>query len=231
MDPSTRPTRRRPRGTRPTRRRPSSARPPRRRPPGTRPARRRQPSARALAAWRRQFLDRIARSRAATLALLARLPAETLERPRTQGAWSVRDVLAHIAAWEEEGARRLARIARGGGARIVWYDTMAEVDRFNARVVRAVRRRPARALLARLARARTGLVRALRRLPPGALADPGHTLPVTVWLREFAWTHERDHRQEVREWWAAERRRRAAERRHRTTGRRRQTTERRRRTR
>ncbi len=159
----------------------------------------------SLAAWRRQALERMRRSRAATLALLARLPEDAVRRPRTQGAWSIKDILAHIAAWEEEGARRLELIARGRGARIRFYDTMAEVDRFNARAVAAARRTPLPALLRRLERARARLVRALRRLPPRALADPAHELPVVVWLRQFAWTHERAHRGEIRAWWRSRR--------------------------
>lgn len=145
------------------------------------------------------------RSRAAMLRLLTQIPAEAILRPRTQGNWSVKDVLAHIAAWEEEGTRRLALIARGRGDRIVWYDTMAEVNRFNARAVRAARRMSLTATLRRLAQARAVLVRALKRLPPHALADPAHDLPVTTWLREFAWTHETGHRGEIREWWRGQR--------------------------
>lgn len=157
-------------------------------------------SARTLAAWRRQALARMRRSRAATLALLARISEEAILQPRTQGAWSIKDVLTHIAAWEEEGTRRLRLIARGQAHRMVWYETMADADRFNARAVRAARRTSLRGILARLARARAALVQTLRRLPPRTLADPTHALPVTVWLREFAWTHERAHRREIRAW-------------------------------
>jgi len=83
-----------------------------------------------------------------------------------------------------------------------------EADRFNARAVRAARRTPLPRLLTRLARTRARLVRALRRLPPRALADPTHALPVTVWLTEFALTHEQGHRRAIRTWWAGDRRRR-----------------------
>jgi DinB superfamily len=166
-------------------------------------------SPRSLARWRQRFVERIGRSRAATLALVARMPQELATRPRSQGAWSVKDLLAHIAAWEEEGIQRLRLIARGHPERVVWYETMAEVDRYNARAVRAARTASLPRLLIQLARTRAGLVRALRRLPPPALADPTHALPVTVWLEEFAFTHERGHRKEVRAWRAGERRRRS----------------------
>jgi len=146
------------------------------------------------------------RSRAATLRLLAGIPELEVLRPRTQGAWSIKDVLAHIAAWEEEGTRRLRLLARGQGHRMVWYETMAEADRFNARAVRAARRASLAAMLRRLARARAGLVAALKRLPPRAIGDPGPGLPVTRWLREFAWTHEIGHRHEIRDWWRRHRR-------------------------
>ncbi|HEV8309455.1 MAG TPA: DinB family protein [Methylomirabilota bacterium] len=161
----------------------------------------RMPEARSLAVWRRRAIERMSRSRAATLALLDRLPEGALLTARTQGDWSIKDVLVHIAAWEEEGRRRLALIARGRGHRIVWYDTMAEADRFNTRAVQAARKAGLPAVRRRLARARAGLIRTLKRLPPRALADPTHDLPVTRWLREFAWTHERAHRRDIREWW------------------------------
>jgi hypothetical protein len=157
-----------------------------------------RPSPAALAAWRRRAIRRMTRSRAETLALVRRIPADALRRPLTPTDWSVRDILVHIAAWEAEGARRLALIARRRGDRIVWYDTTAELDAFNGRVVRAARRLDLGAVLRRLAAARARLLRGLRRLPASALADPGHQLPVIRWLREFAWTHEGAHRREIR---------------------------------
>jgi len=145
------------------------------------------------------------RSRAETLMLVQRIPADALRRPRMQGAWSVQDVLVHIAAWEAEGTRRLALIARGHGDRIVWYDTRTELDAFNARAVRLARGLGPRAVLRRLATARAQLLAGLRRLPPSALADASHALPVTRWLQEFAWSHEAGHRREIRAWGRAQR--------------------------
>ena len=155
---------------------------------------------RSLTGWSRDAVRQMSRSRARTLALVDRLPPEALRQTRTQGAWSIGDVLAHIAAWEAEGTRRLELIARGHGDRIVWYETKAEVDAFNARVVRAARHLSRGPLLRQLSDARARLVRTLRRLPPSALADPRHALPVTRWLREFAWTHEAAHRHAIRAW-------------------------------
>lgn len=154
-------------------------------------------------AWKRNAVRRMARTRAATLALLARLPEEEIRRPRTQGDWSIKDILAHIAAWEEEGAKRLDLIRRGRAARVHFYDDMREADRFNARAVASSARLSRHAMRGRLDRARRHLVQSLRRLPGTGLRDPSHRYPVVGWLPEFAWTHEQGHLQEIKAWWAA----------------------------
>jgi hypothetical protein len=141
------------------------------------------------------------RSRATTLRFLARVPEAEILRPRTMSKWSIKDALAHIVAWEEEGTKRLALIAQGRGDRIVFYNDMREADRFNARAVAAARRLTWTALLRRAAHVRQGLIAALEKLPPALLNDPAQEYPVVGWLPEFAWTHEQGHLRRIREWW------------------------------
>jgi DinB superfamily len=141
------------------------------------------------------------RSRRATLRFLSRIPDGELLRTRTQGRWSIKDVLAHIAAWEEEGARRLQLIAQGHGHRIHFYNDPRDIDRFNASAVAATHQMSLRLLFRRLTRARDHLTGALNRLPPRALRDLSYEFPVVVWLPEFAWTHEQGHLREMRRWW------------------------------
>jgi hypothetical protein len=143
------------------------------------------------------------RSREATLKFLARLPEEEIWRPRTQGQWSIKDVLAHIVAWEEEAGRRLELIARGRGDRLVFYDDRREADRFNARAVATARPMSLSALWRRMARVRQKLITQLLDLPPTSLHHPSHRYPVTAWLPQFCWTRERDHLRRIRHWWKA----------------------------
>jgi DNA polymerase III subunit epsilon len=70
------------------------------------------------------------------LTLLEGLPAELRERPGACGEWSVREVVAHCAAWEWEGARQLRLIA----ADPTLPDAVYVIDSFNAASV-AVRAR------------------------------------------------------------------------------------------
>ena len=148
--------------------------------------------------------------RRATLALVARIPAPEMLRPRTQDRWSAKDVLGHLLSCDEETIRRFRLIAAGRGDRIAWFESMAHADRFNARTVARTRRYGLAMLLSRMARVHAELIHRFERLPVESLHDPAHTYPVTEWLPTPGWTHERDHMSQVRRWWRvrqAERRR------------------------
>ncbi len=162
----------------------------------------RQPT--SLAKWRRDAVRRMESSRRATLAFVARLPEEEIARPRTLDRWSVKDVLAHLLACDEETVRRFQLIARGRGDRIVWFRGMADADRFNAKSVARLRPLGLRPLLRRLERVRADFIRRFERLPTAALRDPAHEYAVVDWLRAPGWSHELDHLGEVRAWWKAQ---------------------------
>ena len=158
-----------------------------------------------MAAWRRQAIHRMIAVRRSMLALVAGIPEAEVLRPRTLDQWSVKDVLGHLLSCDEETLRRFRLIERGRDDRIVWFESMAYADRFNARTVARTRRYGLAALLRRMARAHAELVERLRRLPAGTLRDPSHKYTVVDWLPVPGWTHERDHMGEVRRWWRARR--------------------------
>ena len=155
--------------------------------------------------WRRDALKHLVASRRETLAFLTRLPEREILRPRTQDRWSVKDVLGHLLACDEETVGRFRLIAQGHGDRIHWFESMADADRFNARTVARARRVGLRTVLRRMQRARAELVRRFRRLPTESLRDPSHAYSVVEWLPAPGWSHERDHVSEIRAWWARQR--------------------------
>jgi hypothetical protein len=159
----------------------------------------------SLAAWQRDAVRHVVSSRRSLLAFVARLPGPAILRPRTQDQWSVKDVLGHLLACDEETTRRFQLIARGQGDRIHWFESMADADRFNARTVARARRLRLPAVLRRMETARADLVEALERLPPASLRDPAHAYPVVEWLPEPGWTHVLEHLGEIKAWWRAER--------------------------
>jgi hypothetical protein len=62
------------------------------------------------------------------------IPDDVMLRPGTVGDWSLKDLFAHIAGWEEEAARRINDIANGMGDELKW-PTREEEDEFNARTI------------------------------------------------------------------------------------------------
>lgn len=159
----------------------------------------------SLTTWRRQAVRRAATSRHAMLAFVARLPESEVLRPRTQDRWSVKDVLAHLLGCDEETVHRFRLIAAGRGDRIHWFNDMADADRSNARAVARARRLGLRALLRRMERARTDLIKCVERLPIEALRDPSHEYTVMEWLPAPGWSHELDHLAELKAWWRTRR--------------------------
>jgi DinB superfamily len=159
-----------------------------------------------LAAWKRDAARKMTSSRRETLAFVRRLPEADMLKPRTIGDWSVKDVLGHLLACDEETADRFRLIAGGHADRIKWFESMEYADRFNARTVARLRRVGLRTVLRRMARVRSELVRVFRRLPTASLRDPSHAYPVVDWLVAPGWSHEREHLAEVRAWWSRRKR-------------------------
>lgn len=158
-------------------------------------------SSASISQWRKHAVRQLTVVRRSTLAFVEQLPEEEVLRPRTQDRWSFKDVLGHLLTCDEETVRRLRLIARDRADRIRWFESMAYADRFNAREVRRVRRYGLATVLRRMARVRAELVRLFERLPAAALRDPAHAYTVVSWLPTPGWTHERDHVNEVRQWW------------------------------
>jgi hypothetical protein len=80
---------------------------------------------------RRQLLDRLERAWQALADSYAGLTDAELLEPGVTGAWSVRDIIAHVTWWEAEALRHLPVILAGG--RPPRYSvTYGGIDAFNA---------------------------------------------------------------------------------------------------
>lgn len=150
--------------------------------------------------WRKEALRKMRSSRAATLRLFDQINARMMIKPATQGKWSVKDLFAHIIAWEKEGCKRLDLILAGQSERIYFYDDMSVTHRFNARAVSKYKPLSMNQLLREAAETRTALVDRLRKLPAIEIDNPSHRHPVSEWIPEFGYTHERDHRERIQKW-------------------------------
>jgi PHD/YefM family antitoxin component YafN of YafNO toxin-antitoxin module len=87
---------------------------------------------------RRQLLTRIDEAWKLLQASYAGLTLSELLEEGVTGAWSVRDILAHVTTWEEEALRYLPLVATGGTPPR-YSTTYGGIDAFNARMTEARR--------------------------------------------------------------------------------------------
>lgn len=153
--------------------------------------------------WRRETLRKMRSSRASTLRLFDRINARMMIKPEIQGRWSIKDVFAHIVAWEKEACKRLDLILTGKSNQLYHYDDAGVMHRFNARAVSKYKPLSMNQLLREAAEIRAELVVNLKKLPLTEIDNSSHRYPVSEWLPEFTFEHEQDHRERIQKWISA----------------------------
>jgi hypothetical protein len=121
------------------------------------------------------------------------LPASALTRPGACGpAWSVKDVMNHVAAWQEAALRIIPELLAGRRATLG-----AGTDRFNAQQQAADRGRSLAATRRRLAASRRALLALIEHIPDAPLLDPAGR--VNWWVRYTTYSHYGEHIWELTE--------------------------------
>ena len=126
---------------------------------------------------------------------IAGLPDAALRAPGAVGEWSVRDLLAHIATWEEEALKALPVIVEGG--KLPRYASQGGIDAFNARQQEAKRHLSLDRLRLEMASTHQRLLALIDRVPEQAYAAEGRFLKR---LRLDTYGHWRGHAADVRRW-------------------------------
>ncbi|PYM20385.1 MAG: hypothetical protein DMD78_21960 [Candidatus Rokuibacteriota bacterium] len=145
---------------------------------------------------RRQLLRRLDQAWTAFNESYAGLSDAQLMEPGVTGAWSVRDILAHVTTWEEEALEHLPLILKGGTPPrySVQY---GGIDAFNARMTEQKR-------TLSLLEVRTQLAATHRRLVDFIQSVPEHQLmgetPFRRRLRLDTYGHYPLHAQAIRQW-------------------------------
>jgi uncharacterized protein (TIGR03083 family) len=140
-----------------------------------------------------ELLRRMRTAHADLEGLLAGLTDEQLTREGAVGAWSVKDILAHLTWWEQDSLRGL----RGEPDEDILAGEEWNTDRANARMVERSRPRPLAEVLAAFTASYAELVSALEALPEERFAADdlydhiasntyehyaGHTAAILAWL-------------------------------------------------
>ncbi len=127
-----------------------------------------------LRSWRawEELLGELEKARSELRASYRGLSDEQMTRLEAVGEWSVKDVLSHVASWDEVMLPDLARIARGETPALASIDLeRANYDAANAAVMSQRRDRPLERVLRDLDTDRADVIAAVGRLPDSALAE------------------------------------------------------------
>ena len=147
-----------------------------------------------------QVRDGLARGRAKLLAALDGLSEEEMTRPGAVGRWSVRDVLAHMLAWEEEAVTRLDLLA---AERPQDFAPIVDEEALEAWNARAHQRYAGLALAEvrrRLADVQGRILAGLDSLSEERLGTDAGPVPVRNWLPECTYAHEQEHCADILAW-------------------------------
>ncbi len=116
-------------------------------------------------------------------------------RPGIVGTWSIKDVFAHIAAWEEEGAKRIDQIANGLGESLQW-PTQDEENAMNARAVEVMRERTLEQVVKRMEEAHQDLTDMLVTFGE-ELMMAKMEVPAAEWVPGWTYLHYQDHAPQI----------------------------------
>lgn len=111
------------------------------------------------------------------------------------GEWSVRDLMAHVATWEEEALHALPIIVQGG--KLPRYASQGGIDAFNARQQEAKRSMSLDRLREEMAATHQRFLALIDRIPESVYATEGRFLKR---LRLDTYGHWRIHTADVLRW-------------------------------
>ena len=113
-------------------------------------------------------------------ALLGEIGEERMDETGVAGAWSIKDVVAHLAAWRRRTVARLEAVGRGQPEPAPeWPADLRDDDEINSWFHARDRGKSVREVLAESRRVFQQLVAAIEKLPDDALDDAGR----------FPWTN------------------------------------------
>jgi hypothetical protein len=111
------------------------------------------------------------------------------------GDWSVKDLLAHVASWEEVALPDIERVARGDAPALAAFD-LKRVDEFNALIMSLRRHFSLDQARRELDAFRSSLLEAIGRLPDSALAEGQFARG----LLQICVYHDTEHTEDIQNW-------------------------------
>jgi hypothetical protein len=153
---------------------------------------------------KRELLDELESSRERLLELIDDLQDEKFEEPGVDGAWSLKDVLAHLTRWEAELVKLLWQISQGQAPTSAHFSGISP-DALNEKWFGEMRSRPIKMVLEDYHNVRNQTIRRVEAFSDQELNDSKRYRwlrgkPLWVWVAADSFEHEHEHSLQLRIW-------------------------------
>ena len=155
---------------------------------------------------KQEVLDLIRGEREALLSILGGISAESMLEPNVQGDWSGKDLLAHIAVWEQRMVRWIRESLRGktpeiGEEGFTWDD----LDRMNEQTYQENRDRPLDEVQAEFHASYAQALATVEGMTEEDLFDGERFAwragdPLLQMVAANTWWHYKEHREDFERW-------------------------------
>lgn len=152
-----------------------------------------------------ELIEEVRASRAAFLQAIEGLPPDALMRPGVAGIWSVKDIMAHLVAWEAELVTALSRRLSPRHKDAPAMVNIEDIDEWNAEQYHLNARKPLEIIEPDFHGVHKHLILALEKLDDRVLDDPlrfewMEGEPLAYLVLETAVWHEQEHAENILEW-------------------------------
>ena len=146
-------------------------------------------------------------TRAGWEALLSEVGEARMITPGVTGNWSVKDIVAHLTAWEKRTVARLPAVRQGGAPEPApWPPNLSE-EEINAWIYEANRKRTLRDVLDDSRRVQDQVMKQLQSVTDEELNQPGHFSwlngnKLAEYIPGNTYEHYQEHADLIRKWLA-----------------------------
>ncbi len=151
-----------------------------------------------------EILDALEDSREQFLDAIDGIPNESFLTPGVIGEWSIKDLIAHLCAWEAELVKLLWQITQAQKPSTAHF-TQNSVDETNASWQQLFKDRLLEKVLADFEAVRKQTTRRIEAFSDEDLNDPQRyswqkQTPLWEWIANDSYLHETEHAEQIRAW-------------------------------
>jgi hypothetical protein len=151
-----------------------------------------------------EILDALEDEREKLMDAIEGLSNEEMIEASVVGDWSIKDILAHLSAWEAELVKLLWQIRQGQPPSGI-YASGVPIDEVNAAWSEAARSRTLERVMDDFISVRKQTVRRVQPFSDADLSDPQHWPwlkghPLWEWIANDSFQHEAEHAAQILEW-------------------------------